>query len=91
MNESPLSSNTRRDFLKTTGAVTAAGALTGVTLPKVHAAHDDTIKIGLVGCGGRGTGAVQNALNLSAAFGPIKLVGMADVFDSHIDSKHKAL
>ena len=91
MNDSPVQSNTRRDFLKTTGAVTAAGALTGVKLPQVHAAHDDTIKIGLIGCGGRGTGAVKNALSLSAAFGPIKLVGMADVFQSHIDSRYNAL
>jgi len=93
MNDSPVSqkNNNRRDFLKTTSTITAAGALTGVALPQVHAASDDTIKIGLIGCGGRGTGAVKNALSLSAAFGPIKLVGMADVFQSHIDNRYKTL
>ncbi|MGB0578311.1 MAG: Gfo/Idh/MocA family oxidoreductase [Limisphaerales bacterium] len=93
MNDSQVSpkNNNRRDFLKTTGGITAAGALTGVTLPQVHAASDDTVKIGLIGCGGRGTGAVKNALSLSAAFGPIKLVGMADVFQGHIDNRYKTL
>ena len=91
MNDPKVPSESRRGFLKTTGAITAAGALTGVKLPNVHAASDDTIKIGLIGCGGRGTGAVQNALRLSAAFGPIKLVGMADVFQSHIDNRYRTL
>ena len=44
----------------------------------VHAAEDNTIKIALVGCGGRGTGAVMNAFSTK---GPKKLVAMADVFD----------
>ncbi len=82
---------TRREFLKTSGQIAAVGALAGVAVPRVHAASDDTIKIGLVGCGGRGTGAVANALNLSSAFGPIKLVAMADVFESNLESKRTAL
>jgi predicted dehydrogenase len=91
MSDSLESTNNRRDFLKVTGAVTAAGALTGIKLPQVHAAVDDTVKIGLVGCGGRGTGAVKNALSLSAAFGPVKLVGMADVFRPNLDNRYKTL
>ncbi|MGK0200344.1 MAG: putative dehydrogenase, partial [Yoonia sp.] len=91
MSDSLGSKNNRRDFLKVTGAVTAAGALTGIKLPQVHAAVDDTVKIGLIGCGGRGTGAVKNALSLSAAFGPVKLVGMADVFRPNLDNRYKTL
>ena len=91
MSDPKVPSSTRRSFLKTTGAITAAGALTGVTLPNVHSASDDTIKIGLIGCGGRGTGAVKNALSLSAAFGPVKLVGMADVFQRNLDTRYKTL
>jgi predicted dehydrogenase len=80
----PKNGANRRDFLKTTGAVAAASALTGVTIPSVHAAGSDVINIALVGCGGRGTGAAENAL--SAKGGPLKLVAMADVFKDRLDS-----
>ena len=64
--------NSRREFLKHTGRVAAASALAGVAVPRVHAAQDSTIKLALVGCGGRGTGAVANAFSTSG--GPVKLV-----------------
>ena len=85
----PKNGATRRDFLKTTGAVAAASALSGVTIPSVHAAGSDVINIGLVGCGGRGTGAASNAL--SAKGGPLKLVAMADVFQDRLDSSFDAI
>lgn len=69
---------TRRDFLKTTGRLAAASALAGVALPRVHAAGSDLIQIALIGCGGRGTGAANQALNTKG--GPTKLVAMADIF-----------
>src|SRR5262245_57261580 len=83
------SPNSRRDFLKNTGAALTAGALAGATIPAVHAAQDSTVQIALVGCGGRGTGAAQNALQVQN--GPIKLVAMADVFDDRLSNSHKAL
>ena len=49
---------------------------------------DDTIKIGLVGCGGRGTGAATQALSTS---GSVKLVAMADVFDDQLENSLKRL
>ena len=52
----------RREFLKTTSAIAAASALAGVNVPHVYAAEDNTIRVALVGCGGRGTGAAVNAL-----------------------------
>lgn len=75
------SSLKRRDFLKTTS--TAVGAtLLGLGVERAaHAASDDTIKIALIGCGGRGSGAVNQALNTGYA----KLVAMADVSQSQID------
>jgi predicted dehydrogenase len=79
----------RRDFLKTSGAVATATALSGITIPTVHAAGSDVINIGLVGCGGRGTGAAANAL--SAKGGPLKLVTMADVFKDRLDSSFDAI
>ena len=79
----------RREFLKNTGRVAAASALVAGAVPKVHAAESNTIKVALIGCGGRGTGAVANAL--SVPNGPIKLVAMADVFDSRLKSSYENL
>src|SRR2546430_7196517 len=74
MNESSNSITTRREFIKTTGRIAAASALAGVAIPHVHAAGSSLIQVGLVGCGGRGTGAAGNALSSSG--GPMKLVAM---------------
>ncbi|MFO0951122.1 MAG: Gfo/Idh/MocA family oxidoreductase [Isosphaeraceae bacterium] len=79
----------RRDFLKTSGGVVAASALSGVAIPSVHAAEDNTIRVALVGCGGRGTGAASNALSTQS--GPIKLVAMADVFEERLRSSYDTL
>jgi predicted dehydrogenase len=73
------SRSTRREFLATSGKLVAASALAGVALPHVHAAEDNTIRLAIVGCGGRGTGAVGNACD--AQGGPVKLVAMADLFE----------
>ena len=81
----------RRDFIKTTGKVTAASALAGVALPHVHANVDDTVKVALIGAGGRGTGAASNALSVSAANGPTKLVAAADVFEDKMKSSLNSL
>ncbi|MCS7047603.1 MAG: Gfo/Idh/MocA family oxidoreductase, partial [Gemmataceae bacterium] len=78
----------RRDALKTAGAA-AASALTGVALPQVHAGGDDTIKLALVGCGGRGTGAAINAL--STEKGPTQLVAMADVFQDRLNGSLQSI
>ena len=78
----------RRSFLHGAGAVVAASALP-VLVPAVHAGEDNTIQIAVVGCGGRGTGAVANALQ--ARNGPVKLVAMADVFADRLDGSYRAL
>jgi predicted dehydrogenase len=75
--------------MKTSGKLAVASALAGVALPAVHAAEDNTIRVALVGCGGRGTGAANNALQ--TRFGPIKLVAMADVFKDRLDSSYDSL
>jgi predicted dehydrogenase len=91
MNETTSVLTSRRDFLKTSGRVAAVSALAGVAIPHVHAAGSDTIQVALVGCGGRGGGAADNALT---AKGSVKLVAMADVFENRLetayDSLHKA-
>ncbi|MGD0538926.1 MAG: Gfo/Idh/MocA family oxidoreductase [Verrucomicrobiota bacterium] len=90
MNTFPDSTSSRREFLKTTGKVAAASALAGVALPRVHAASGDTIQIAFIGNGGRGTGAVANAL-ATRKQGPIKLVAMADVFQARQASSYSEL
>jgi predicted dehydrogenase len=75
--------------MQKTGQVAVASALAGMTVPLVHANEDNTIRIALVGCGGRGTGAATNAL--VAKNGPTRLVAMADVFDDRLASSYKEL
>ena len=78
----------RRAFLQTSGLVGSAVAL-GMSVPRsVHAAGDDTLKIGLVGCGGRGTGAAQQALNADKN---VKLVAVADAFGDRLASSLETL
>jgi len=67
---------TRRDVLK---AAAIAGTL--VALPEAHAAGGETIRVGLVGCGGRGTGAASQALSADP---DVKLVAMADAFEDRL-------
>jgi predicted dehydrogenase len=76
--------NSRRDFLKTTSVAAAGAALAGA-LPlaqNVHAAGSDAIKVGLIGCGGRGTGAAENVLN--AAKG-VTIHALGDAFQFQVD------
>ncbi|HUT61526.1 MAG TPA: Gfo/Idh/MocA family oxidoreductase [Phycisphaerae bacterium] len=74
----------RREFLNTSGRIAAASALGFVAVPAVHAAENNAIRVALVGCGGRGTGAVINALSTKS--GPTELVAMADVFDHRLQA-----
>src|SRR5262245_11809626 len=76
----PAGSPSRRDFLM--GSVAAATLSTGLTVPLVHAAGSGTIKVGLVGCGGRGTGAAEEALTADSN---AKLVAMAGPFPHLLD------
>src|SRR5580692_4685463 len=79
----------RRELMKKTGQVAAVSALAGVALPQVHAGGTNAIHLALVGCGGRGTGAAENALKSPS--GPTRLVAMADVFQDHVTDSHRNL
>jgi predicted dehydrogenase len=82
-------SPSRRDFLKSTGAAVAVSAIAGAAIPRVHAGEDNTLQVALIGCGGRGTSAVVDAL--SAQQGPLKLVAMADVFGDRLKGSFEGL
>jgi len=73
----PDSAPSRRDFMKTTGLAAAAAAVPLSVPAGVHAAGSDVLKIGLVGCGGRGTGAAAQALRADPN---VRLVAMGDAF-----------
>jgi predicted dehydrogenase len=97
----------RRDFLKQATHFAAGSALAGAAIPHVHAAEDNTIRLALIGCGGRGSGAVANAMAAgglvmdnrfrsadeqnAAPGGPVKLVAMADLLQTRLDQSHAAL
>lgn len=78
----------RRDFLRTSTLGIGASALSGVLIPRVHAQGSDQLRIALIGCGGRGTGAAVNALSQEGA---PKLVAMADVFQSKLESSFSSI
>ena len=67
---------TRRHFIKTSGKAAAGVALAGALARPGYASDHNTVKIALVGCGGRGTGAASQALSTQ---GPTRLWAMADV------------
>jgi len=72
----------RRDALKDVGKFAAVAAVAGAVSAGAYAAGNDTIQIALIGCGGRGTGAIKDALITKQ--GPTKLVAMADVFEDKL-------
>ncbi len=83
-------SSTRRDFLKTS-TVAAAGASLAGSLSIARSAHasvDDTLRVGLIGCGGRGTGAAGQALNADKN---VKLVAMGDAFPDRLEASLRGL
>lgn len=83
---SPLS---RRAFLARGTALAAGTALAGVSVPAVHAGEDNTIRLALIGCGGRGTGAAGDAFE--SKHGPVRLVAMADLFPQRLQQSYRTL
>ena len=76
----------RREFIKTTAAASLAAAM-----PRLHGAYAagaDTIRVGVVGCGGRGTGAAIDCLNAAPG---VEVVAMYDLFQDRIDSALKTI
>src|SRR5687768_8319821 len=74
----------RRELLRGTAAASAGIAAVGLMGTNfAHAQGSDKLRVGLVGCGGRGTGAAGDCVNHSEN---VELVAMADVFGDRIDS-----
>ncbi len=79
---------TRREFLRSTATAASLAALVAGTRTRAYAAGGNTIRLGLIGCGGRGTGAAAQALN---ACNRAKLVAVADAFQDQLDRCVKAV
>jgi predicted dehydrogenase len=77
---------TRRQFLRTSATALAGAAVAGAVARPGYTAEDNTVKVALIGCGGRGTGAAAQALSTQ---GPTQLWAVADVFPHRIESSLK--
>jgi len=80
----------RRNFVKAASAFTAGGFMLG-SLPlgaSAYAGADDTLKLAIIGCGNRGTGAVANALDSAEG---VKLVAMADIYEDRLNGSFNIL
>jgi myo-inositol 2-dehydrogenase / D-chiro-inositol 1-dehydrogenase len=84
-----LGGSSRRDFLRTTTAAVVGGTLAStVNLPGAFAAGSDEIRVGVIGCGGRGTGAIGNVL---ASAPGVRLVAVGDLFPDRLEESLKNL
>jgi len=86
----PSQNFSRRKFLQNGSLAVAGTAVLSSSLAAVHAADDDTIRLALIGCGNRGSGAVTNAFDTRGQ-GPIELYAMADLRKEQIDLKYESL
>jgi myo-inositol 2-dehydrogenase / D-chiro-inositol 1-dehydrogenase len=72
---------TRRRFVKTTAAIGMGSLVSGAFASRLYRPVDDTIRVGVIGCGGRGTGAAANAIK---AHPNVRIVAMADLFEDRL-------
>jgi predicted dehydrogenase len=74
--------SSRREFLEKS-SLAVAGSLAALAAPRnVHAAASEELKVGLIGCGGRGSGAASQALKADSK---VKLWAMADAFEDRLE------
>ena len=83
---SESSNHSRRGVLKASAVIAGTAMVNSFIAQSAHAASGDTLKIGLIGCGGRGTGAAAQAFE--AKTGPIEIVAVADAF---LDNAQRAV
>lgn len=78
----------RREFVKTSALLTGGLFAPSFLIPGAYAAPQNHLKLALIGCGGRGTGAVFQAFETGH---PIKLVAMADAFEDRLEGSYKPI
>ena len=78
---------TRSDFIKASAAVSLAAMVPGAAA-SAFAQGSDKIQVGLIGCGGRGTGAAIDCIKSAEG---VEIVAMGDLFKDHLDDSLKRL
>jgi myo-inositol 2-dehydrogenase / D-chiro-inositol 1-dehydrogenase len=68
---------TRRDFLRSSAAAAGTLAMSQMGLPLAYARGSDKMRVGVIGCGGRGAGAANDCVNSSPG---VEIVALADAF-----------
>jgi myo-inositol 2-dehydrogenase / D-chiro-inositol 1-dehydrogenase len=86
-NGTMVNGRSRREFLKTSAMMTAAGALTSA-VESVFAAGSDRLRVGLIGCGARGIGAAMNCVISSPG---VEIAAMGDVFQDRVETAYTRL
>ena len=80
---------TRRDFLKASSAIVSGAAASNMVISwSAYAGGNDTIRVGMIGCGGRGGGAAVQAMQADPG---VRVVAMADLFEDRLQAKRKVL
>lgn len=90
MNNPMMNDFTRRDFLKVTTASAGVVAMSQATMPTVlgATAGSEKIRVGVIGCGGRGTGAARNCMDADPA---VEIVALADLFPEQLEKARNSL
>lgn len=78
----------RRDFIKSSSIIAGAAVASTASISSVFAAGSDVIKVALIGCGGRGTGAAFDAMESGQN---IKIVALADAYQDAVDKAYDNL
>jgi len=87
-NDKSNDSVTRRNFIKTSAMVTGATMATQFAMPRAFGAGSDVLRVGVIGCGGRGTGATINCMQADPG---IEIVAIGDLFPEAVDAALKRL
>ena len=78
----------RRGFLRSTAAAGAAALVSSRVSPSLAASESEVLRVGLIGCGGRGTGAAKNAMEAAPN---VHVVAMGDAFQDHLEKSRANL
>jgi myo-inositol 2-dehydrogenase/D-chiro-inositol 1-dehydrogenase len=78
----------RRNFIKRSGAVISGSMLFNINASQAFSIGNRTLKVGLIGCGGRGSGAAEQALTADP---DVILTAMGDVFSDRLEESYQAL
>jgi len=88
-NQKPILQSSRRDFVKNTSIFAAGMMLPGMEMGAMaNVFNDKTLKLAVVGCGGRGSGAANQALKADEN---VELVAMADAFEDRLNGSLQSL